>query len=76
MECIACFSKFGWTYLLDVCTKADQKSVAQTFSLTLSGSAIPFYHKVRNLRVYFDGNLTMDSMSTFCTDLSSYNCVE
>ena len=52
------------------CTKADLTSVAQTFSLTLSGSAIPFCHKVRSLRVCFDGNLDHGLMTTFCADLS------
>ena len=47
------------TKIMPVGTKAKLKSVPQTSSLTLSGSAIPFFYKVRNLRDYLDSNLSM-----------------
>ena len=59
------------TEIMPVGTKAKLKSVPQTSSLTLSGSAIPFFYKVRNLRDYLDSKDRKDlSMSTFSADLS------
>ena len=48
------------TELMPVGTEAKLKPVPQTSSLTLSGSTIPFSHKVRNPRVCLDSNLSMD----------------
>ena len=52
------------TEIMPVGTKAKLKSVPQTSSLTLSGSAIPFFYKVRNLGDYLDSkdrkDLSMD----------------
>ena len=48
------------TEIIPVGTKAKLKYVPQTYSLTLSGSTIPFSYKVRNLGVYLDNNLSMD----------------
>ena len=46
---------------------AKLESVPQTSSLTLSGSAIPFSYKVRNLGVCLDSNFSMDQhVSLLC----------